>query len=56
MGFPNMDSVFNVDIFVADLHDDNVDKILDLGDIKGIYTHILLVSDSISVIIVGLYS
>ena len=55
MGFSNLNSVFNIDIFVADLHGDNVDKILALGDIKRNYTRIQLVSDSIPVIIVGLY-
>ena len=54
MGFSNLNSVFNIDIFVADLHGDNVVTILALGDIKGIYTCIQLVSDSIPVIIVGL--
>ena len=56
MGFSNLNSVFNIDICVAHLHGDNVDKILALGDIQGIYTRIQLVSDSIPVIIVGIYS
>ena len=56
MGFSNLNSVFNIDIFVAHLHGDNVDKIPALGDIKGIYIRIQLVSDSIPVIIVGHYS
>ena len=56
MGFSKLNSVFNIVIFVAHLHGDNFDKILALGDIKGIYSRIQLVSDSIPVIIVGLYS
>ena len=50
MGFSNLNSVFNIEIFVAHLHGDNVDKIPALGDIKGIYIRIQLVSDSIPVI------
>ena len=37
LGFSNLNSVFNIDIFVADLPGDNVDTILALGDIKGIH-------------------
>ena len=46
----------DVVIYVADLPSDNVDKILALGDIKGIHPRLQLVSDSIPVITVGLYS
>ena len=56
LGFSNLNSVFNIESFVADLPGDNVDKILALGDIKGIHTRLQLVSDSIPVITVGLDS
>ena len=54
-GFSNLNSIFNIYIFVADLPGDTVDKILALGDIKGIHTRLQLVSDSTPVITVGLY-
>ena len=56
LDFSNLNSVFNIDIFNADLPADNVDKILALGDINGIHTYTQLVSDSIPVIIIGLNS
>ena len=41
---------------IPDLPGDNVDKILALGDIREIHTRLQLVSVSIHVIVVGLYS
>ena len=51
LDFSNLNSVFNIDIFVADLPGDNVDKIMALGDIKGIHSRLQLVSGSIPVVI-----
>ena len=55
LGLSNMNSVFNINIFVVDLPGDTVDNILALGDIKGIHALLQLVSKSIPAIIVGLY-
>ena len=54
LGLYNLNSVFNIDIFVANLPGDNDDTILASGDIKGIHTLIQLVSDSIHVILSAL--
>ena len=58
LGFANLNSVvFNIDVFVADLPGDNVDKIRALEDLKEMHTRLQLVSDGIPpVIVVGLYS
>ena len=54
LGLYNLNSVFNIDICVANLPGDNDDTILASGDIKGIHTLIQLVSDNIHVILSAL--